>query len=269
MTDEWSRACVEMTRDINAVVQALFSAGVKRVTVKDFHRTAYNLLPEGMDPRAQLVSGYRLGPVLGLGDPGGARAAMFIGMHAASGTDGFLAHTLTSRIQHLEVNGRQLTEVELFSASLAPHAVKPVFYSGCPVACAQAKEAIAGIHAYPIDKSNGPGDFDANRWRSGLARAAVESLDSSLAKPYAPTGPFHAVVTMQHGATAARRWSLAHDGERIFIDAHDLNDLYHKLVRLCYLTPLAMKVLPMTLSVNNVKGRIGLEWVRRRLKLKR
>jgi D-aminopeptidase len=193
-------------------------------------------------------------------------------MHAASGTDGFLAHTLTSRIQRLEVNGRHLTEVELFSASLAPHAVKPVFFSGCPVACAQAKEAIAGIHAHPIDKSNGPGDFDANRWRSGLAGAAVESLDSSLAKPYAPTGLFHAVVTMRPGATVARRlarrWSLAHDGAQVFIDAHDLNDLYHKLVRMCYLTPLAMKVLPMALLLNNLKGRVGLAWVRRRLRLK-
>ena len=273
MTDEWSRACVEMTHDVNAVVETLFGAGVKRVTVKDFHRTAYNLLPERMDPRAQLVSGYKHGPVLGLGDPGEARAAMFIGMHAGSGTDGFLAHTLTSRIQRLEVNGRLLMEVELFSASLAAHAVRPVFYSGCPVACAQAKEAIAGIHAYPIDKSTGPEAFNANRWRSGLANAAVESLDRPQTKPHAPTGPFRAVITMRHGETAARKlarkWDLVHDGERIFVDAHDLNELYRTLVRLCYLTPLAAKMLPVALSVNNIKGRIGLEWVRRRLRLKR
>ena len=38
-------------------------------------------------------------------------------MHAASGTDGFLSHTLTSRIAQLEVNRRPLAEVELFAVS--------------------------------------------------------------------------------------------------------------------------------------------------------
>ena len=98
MTDDWSRACVEMTRDVNTVVEGLFDAGVKQVTVKDFHRTAYNLLPELIDYRTQVVSGYKRGPVPGIGHPGDATTAMFLGMHAASGTEGFLAHTLTSRI---------------------------------------------------------------------------------------------------------------------------------------------------------------------------
>jgi len=57
MTDEWSRACVEMTLDVNAVVRGLFDAGVKQVTVKDFHRTGYNLLPEMIDPMARVVLG--------------------------------------------------------------------------------------------------------------------------------------------------------------------------------------------------------------------
>ena len=52
MTREWSRACVEMTRDVNAVVQALFNSGVEHIQIKDFHRTGYNLLPELIDPRA-------------------------------------------------------------------------------------------------------------------------------------------------------------------------------------------------------------------------
>ena len=110
MTDEWSLACVEMTEDVNEVVKVLFDAGVKNVTVKDFHRTGYNLLPELIDSRAQIVSGYRSGPVPGLGDPGDAQAVMFLGMHAAAGTEGFMAHTLTSRIMWLEVNKNPLAE---------------------------------------------------------------------------------------------------------------------------------------------------------------
>ena len=71
-------------------------------------------------------------------DPGDADGLMMLGMHAASGTGGFLAHTLTSRLASLEVNGRPLAEIELFAASLAPHNIPVIFFSGCPVACAQA-----------------------------------------------------------------------------------------------------------------------------------
>ena len=120
MTEPWARACRDMSRDVDAVVKQLFAAGVRQVTVKDFHRTAYNLLPELIDARARIVCGYRRGPVPGLGHPGDVDAAMMIGMHAASGTAGFLAHTLTSRLASLRVNGRPLAEVELFAASLAP-----------------------------------------------------------------------------------------------------------------------------------------------------
>ena len=39
MSREWSRACVEMTRDVDAVVRALFSSGVEHILINDFHRT--------------------------------------------------------------------------------------------------------------------------------------------------------------------------------------------------------------------------------------
>ena len=94
MTDQWCKACVDMTRDVNAVTHALLDAGVEQITVKDFHRTGFNLLPEMIDPRVKIVSGYRRKPVPGIGDPDEARAVVFLGMHAASGTGGFLAHTL-------------------------------------------------------------------------------------------------------------------------------------------------------------------------------
>jgi D-aminopeptidase len=268
MTDEWSRACVEMSRDVNAVVSALLDAGVKQVKVKDFHRTAHNLLPELIDPRSRVVAGYKRGPVPGIGDPGNAESAMFLGMHAASGTEGFLPHTLTSRFKGLTVNGRPLAEVQLFAASLAPFGVKPIFFSGCPVACAQAEEAIKGIQTYLIDKSPGQEAFNAELWRSGLARSAVASVLNSAAEPYEVEGPLKAVVTVRDGKKVARklalRWGFVCEGPQILLEASDMHQLYGDLVKLCYLTPFTEKMLPAVLFLNNLKGRIGLSWVRRR-----
>jgi D-aminopeptidase len=270
LNPHWARACLAMTRDIAAVVDALLRAGVRHIVVKDFHGSGYNLLPEWIDPRAAVVSGYRSGPVPGVGSVDGIQAALFIGLHAAAGTDGFLAHTLSSRLRRLEVNGRPLPEVELFAGALAPDGVKPLFFSGDPLACRQAVGAMPALSTYTLEKNSHRHKFDPEKWRIGLARAAVAALAAPTAAPYRPAGPFDAQVEIRGGVPAAaklaRRWQLARRGACIRIEAPDLAALYLQLVRLCYLTPTVEKLLPLTLRLFNLRGRLGLAWVRRRLR---
>ena len=199
MTDDWARACLEMTRDVNTVAEALFESGVDKLRIIDFHRTGFNLLPELIDSRSELVHGYKSGPVPGIGDPDKCDSVIFLGMHAASGTDGFLAHTLTSRISQLEVNGRPLAEVELFSASVAKYGLRPLFFSGCPVACEQAVAIIKNISLYPIDKSTGRQYFNVRSWRDGLKKSVINALENKSTIPYQPAGPFKALVRMRGG----------------------------------------------------------------------
>jgi D-aminopeptidase len=266
-TEAWRRACVEMTRDVNEVVEVLFRAGVETITVKDFHRTGYNLLRQLIDPRARVVYGYKSGPVPGIGDPGGAEAVVFLGLHAASGTDGFLAHTLTSRIKRLEVNGKPMAEIALFAASLAPYGIRPIFFSGCAVACSQAKENIPQIHTLSIDKTDGFVRFDTNRWRLKLAQNVIVSLENDLAETYNPQGPFEAVITMRDGEKIAQklaqRWGHRCKGANVFITTDDIHKLYLDLIRMCYLTPLIEKILPLALAISNLRGRLGMAWLRR------
>jgi len=270
MTPEWARACVAMTHDVRAVVDGLFKDGVEHITVKDFHRTGYNLLPEMIHTQSEIIHGYRRGPVPGLGNPGKAQAVIFMGMHAASGTEGFLAHTLTSRIAYLEVNGKPMAEIELFASALAPFAVRPIFFSGCPVACEQAGAVIENISLYPIEKAVGVEHFDAEMWRMGLAGSVVESLGNDQTVPYQPDGPLRAGVTMRDGADAARkiasRWKLKCHGNQITFTTPNIQMLYVELIRICYFTPLVEKTLPYCLAAYNLWGRIGLAWVRREIK---
>lgn len=270
MSRTWPRACLGMTLDVKSVVDGLLTAGVPQITVLDFHRTGFNILAEHIDSRARVVSGYRLGPVPGIGDPKGVEAVMFLGFHAASGTDGFLAHTFTSRLKRLDVNRRPMPEVEIISALLAPYGARPIFFSGCPKACAQAAANMGPIQAYPIDKTVGVHRFDAESWRDGLQAAAVRSLQNVLVPPYAPKGPFRAELTLRDGDKAARklarRWGLPRAADRVFIETEDIASLYLALVRLCYLTPLAEKVLPLGMALYNLWGRMGLAWVRRKVK---
>lgn len=263
---EWPEACREMSLDADITAKTLFEEGAESVTIKDFHRTGYNLLPELIDNRAHVVSGYRRGPVPGIGDPGEATALMMIGMHAPSGSSGFLAHTLTSRIARLEVNGRLMSEAELFSSSLAPFGIKPVFFSGCPVACDYASAALKELVVYPIERSGGPDRFDAAAWREGLAREAARAMHNKTAMPCSPDGPFAAEITMRDGSRAARRhaspWGYTYSSDKIFIDRETLNELYFDMIKICYLSPLIEKLLPAALPLYNLYGQLARQWVR-------
>lgn len=270
LTPEWALACAAMTQDVQSVVRALFGAGVEEIIVKDFHRTGYNLLPEQIDRRARVDSGYALGPIPGMGDPGRAEAVLFLGLHAASGTKGFLPHTMTSRLAEVRVNGHPLPEVALFASVLASYDIRPIFFSGCPSACEQAAMAVPGISTYPINKSQGPTEFDVQLWQSGLARMAVESLSNDVTRPLNGKGPFTVQVVLRDGAVAAqkiaRRWRLKRAGAAVRFEVKDLPELFLMLSRICYLVPALLPFLSVGLPLYNFMGRIGLTWVRHRLK---
>jgi len=266
----WALACAAMTQDVQSVVRALLRAGVEEIIVKDFHRTGYNLLPEQIDRRARVDSGYALGPIPGMGDPGHAEAVLFLGLHAASGTDGFLPHTMTSRLAEVCVNDRPLPEVALFASLLAPYGVRPVFFSGCPIACRQAARAVPGISVWPINKKDGPAGFDRLAWRSELALKAVESLSNQATCTLDGKGPFAVKLVFRDGAVAARRmarrWRLKRAGDAVRFDVEDLPALFLMLSRICYLVPAMLPILRIGLPLYNVMGRAGLAWVRHRLK---
>ena len=267
----WPRACLEMSLDINAIVVALFAAGIQQVYVKDFHRTGYNLLPQYIDPRAILMQGYSKGPVPGIGNPPDATGILMVGMHAPSGAKGFLPHTLTSRISRLMVNGRLMSEVQLFSASLAPFGMTPLFFSGCPVACHYAAAAIKGISCVAIDKFNEKKPFDTISWRRQLSARALAAIKTPRSRVYNPPGPFHAVVTLRGGKKAARtiavRWGIVQRGADLHLSALTLQELYGMLIRLAYLTPFTQTLLPLGLPLYNLMGKIGRLWAEKQLPL--
>ncbi|HOY66559.1 MAG TPA: M55 family metallopeptidase [Candidatus Ozemobacteraceae bacterium] len=269
-TPEWAVACRELSRDADAVVRALFDAGATRIWVQDFHRTGFNLLRELIDRRAVLRQGYRAGPVPGIGAPPPADTLMMIGFHAASGTTGFLPHTLTSRFARLRIDGRTLCEAELFAGALGcfgQRGMRARLFSGCPVACAQAHVVLGGIRTVPIDKSGArrsPTDIAA--WRVTLARTAAEALDAPGAALPGGNGPFRIEIEARGGEDEARRlaraWHLERSGATVSFTASDRLDLFHKLSFIAYLKPWMKPALPLFLRLSDIRGRSALDRAR-------
>ena len=256
---EWQEARVEMTRDINAVADALFEKGVKAVVVKDFHRTGYNLVPSYLDNRVRLVSGYYTGPAAGYGKLYGADFALFVGLHASGGNEkGFLPHTLTSRIAEILVNGKRICESELFASVLSAFRVPVAFFSGCPAACQEVKERMNWVVTYAVPKElrlyqevNKRRDH-ITRMREGLGKKVKEIPDPEGLPLFAMTPPFDCRVTFQEEAEARRvnAWGFPQDGRVIRFHAEEFLELYQNLLKIAYFPKLAYTfrslVIPLT-----------------------
>ena len=268
---DWPRACLGMTKDVNAVITALFDAGVERIHVRDFHRTAYNIIPSLIHPKAVLDQGYCRGPIPGLGAPTGFDGLIMIGMHAPSGSSGFLPHTLTSRIAGVTINGKLVSEAQLFSAALASFGIPPLFFSGCPEACAHTQKFMPHVRTFAIDKFKTrkfKTGFHAPTWRRCLAEASAKSLGNEKRRPYNPEGPFQAVVTMAlekaMARTLAQRWGHSCKGRDIYLEVKDYSTLFRELSRMAFLTPLGEKLIPIALPLYHLMGRAGLAWAQKK-----
>ncbi len=273
-TSLWYDACIDMSLDINAVVCRLFDSGAEKIYVKDFHRTGYNLLPELIDKRACIIHGYKKGPVPGIGDVYDAEALMFIGMHASSGSGAFLAHTLTSKYSGIFVNGRRVSELQLFASSMFRYSLKPLFFSGCDAACREALEDIPGIDVFPVIKDK-TGFINKENCREQLAEAAAASAGNTSSLPYVMAPPFNIELSMRDGEKRAekisRRWRLRSSGNRIFYTASDFDELYDTLIKLTYFTKVTVIFPFLALWLFNLYGRAGLSIVRlkRRSRIKK
>ncbi len=241
-TPEWQEARVELTRDINAAAEALFEGGTKKVVVKDFHRTGYNLILPRVDSRIKVVSGYYTGPALGYGDLHGADFALFVGLHAAGGNEkGFLPHTLTSRLAEILVNGRRVCESELFATVLSDFNVPVVFFSGCPAACREVSERMSWVVTHEIPKD--PEIYGDEKKRGEYVLRQREAMKQKIKEIANPTAkplfriqpPFDCRVIFRDETEARRNpWGFPRTGRTIHMRTDRFLDLYENLLKIAY-----------------------------------
>lgn len=116
-----------MTADVNAAIAGAFAGGATSVVVNDTHWSERNLLPDRLDPRADLMrgSGKPLSMMDGVG--AGYDGAFFVGYHArVGGSVGVANETVMGRqIYDVRINGRSVGELEI-NAAIAAHFGVPV-----------------------------------------------------------------------------------------------------------------------------------------------
>jgi D-amino peptidase len=148
----------QMTAEVRAACEGAFSAGATEVYVKDAHATGRNILAAELPQEVKLIRGWSEHPfsmVQELDDT--FDAAMMIGYHSKAGSDGNpLAHTITTKLSGIKLNGHYASEFLIHAFAAALVNVPLVFLSGDENICAEAESYIP--HITTVAVKNGRGD---------------------------------------------------------------------------------------------------------------
>ena len=195
-SDDFPAARRLMTEEANAAVAGAFDGGATSVVVNDSHGDMVNLLPEEMDPRAELILGSPkvLSMMQGLGPE--FDVALFIGYHAAAGTQAaVLDHTYSGRLLYeVRLNGDPATEAELNAALAGTYGVPVGLITGDDKACDQAAKRLAGIRTVVVKEGYGRNvarSIHPSAARQAIRKGAADAVASrSDLTPYRPEPPF-------------------------------------------------------------------------------
>jgi D-amino peptidase len=195
-SDDFPAARKLMTEEANAAVAGAFDGGATSVVVNDSHGDMENLLPEDMDPRAELILGSPkvLSMMQGFGPE--FDVALFIGYHAAAGTQAaVLDHTYSGRLMYdVRLGGDQTTEAELNAAFAGTYGVPVGLITGDDKACAQAAKRLAGIRTVVVKEGYGRNvarSIHPSAAREAIRKGAAEAVASRAdLRPYRPEPPF-------------------------------------------------------------------------------
>lgn len=128
---EYERARRLMTGEANAAVAGAFDGGASEVLVNDSHGPMVNLLPEMLDPRAELIRGNIKPFSMFAGLDGSFDGAMCVGYHAPAAEHGVLAHTTNGfAFASVRLNGELASEAMFYGAYAGSMGVPVILLSG-------------------------------------------------------------------------------------------------------------------------------------------
>ncbi|MBE3577156.1 MAG: M55 family metallopeptidase [Limnochordales bacterium] len=173
-----------MTAEVNAAIAGAKEAGATRIIVNDSHDQMLNLLPEELDPDAELILGSPKPLSMLEGVDSGVDGAFFVGYHAASGTwRGTMDHTYSNRaVLNVWINGTKVGETGINAGLCGALGVPVLLVSGDSAATREARELL-GPEVVTVSVKEAVGKFAARclhparareLLREGAARAVRE-----------------------------------------------------------------------------------------------
>ncbi len=186
-----------LTGEVNAAAEGAFRAGAESVLVHDHHGAGYNIMPELIDSRAELIHGRNAqGLAAGLFHPDLDEtfdALVLVGMHAKAGTEGGATPHSLIHVKTKKGGEYRLSEASNSMAYAGSFGVPAAFISGdlatvedAAVHCPEmVKNAAKKHYASQLARTVSP-EISRERIRSGVRRS-LENI--SRMKPFVIEGP--------------------------------------------------------------------------------
>lgn len=137
-----------MTAEVIAACEGARAAGVCEVVIKDAHDSGRNIILDRLPSFVKIMRGWSGHPdamMFGLNSE--FSAAIYTGYHAKAGSEANpLAHTTTTRVSRVRLNGEIASEFTFNTLCAAHYNVPSIFISGDSEICSDAKALHPAIH---------------------------------------------------------------------------------------------------------------------------
>lgn len=204
---EYERARRLMTEEVNAAIAGAFAGGASEVLVNDAHGPMTNVLPELLDPRADLILGKPKPFNMAAGLDDSFAALFLVGHHAAASSFGVLAHTTNSfAFREVRLGGRALGEPGIYGAYAGQLGVPVALATGDDRLVAEAAALFPAAEAVCVKTALGhraARQISVEKARAAIAAGAARAVRNRRALvPFVISGPFVAEFVMNSPALA-------------------------------------------------------------------
>ncbi|BAF88989.1 D-aminopeptidase [Azorhizobium caulinodans ORS 571] len=204
---EYERARRLMTEEVNAAIAGAFEGGATEVLVNDSHGPMSNIIPELLDPRADLILGKPKPFNMAAGLTRDFAAVFLVGHHAAASNFGVLAHTTNSfAFREVRLAGRALGEPGIYGAYAGQLGVPVALVTGDDRLVEEARDLFPQAEAVCVKtalSNRAARQMAVEKARAAIAAGARQALANLRAmRPFTIPGPFVAEFVMNSPALA-------------------------------------------------------------------
>ena len=233
---EYQRAREWMTNEVNAVVNAAFDCGAKRVLVNDSHGSMTNIIIDKLNPKATLISGCRKPLDMMQGIEEGFDAVAFVGYHAKMGTiGGVLDHTMYGQVvQEFKINNRLYGETGINALIAGQYKTPVVLVCGDDKTSREAKSFLGNVETVITKK--GITRFAAELFHpEAVIKKITKSAKRAFTnyrkyKPFKMPGIMKLSIRFMNSAMADEAMTMPRarraDGFTVSYEAKDFIELY-------------------------------------------
>jgi D-amino peptidase len=196
-----------MTAEVNAAIAGAFDAGATAVLVNDSHSQQINLLPNLMDPRAELILGRPKRGGMFAGLEADYAGVMCIGYHSGASRHGVLAHTIDGAVYAaIRVNGIDCAEATLYGGYAGSLGVPVLLLAGDDQLKLQCEPQFPGVRCVVVKQALGnraARSLSPEVACSRIRAAAADAVRNRASiKPLVIAGPYRVELDLMNVAMA-------------------------------------------------------------------